>query len=395
MKYVILFWAIAISAIAQSQDSLSFCATEYDPTALEPYQVNFQPAANRTVGWKTIPTVIHIVYHDSVANSYFSEEYVDSAMTSVNEYFSEAYIQFDYSINYKNLEDYSWAESAINGGSICFPMYGTHNTILADDIQWDRNEYCNIYIIPNICQYVLGWSYITNIPHNKRDGVWVSHKAFGFGDWLPSRNNQNMCLVHELGHYCGLLHVFQGANSCLDDYELHDGESGYEYGDLVPDTPPITPSWRCDDDACNWLYYPEYPPLWNSARSWADYTHNNHMDYYADSCRQTFTPKQVERMHTMLEFQRASLFGGEPFCFGDLDNDKIVGIKDFLLITSTYGTNSLLGDLDNNGIVGSNDVMLFLMYFNTSCIDPEAAFYHPSHRPENVSELLKFLESVK
>ena len=367
MKHILTLWAIAIASIAQSQyDS---CATIYSPSDIEPYHLNFRLSQDRTFGWKTIPTVIHIIYHDSVPNSYFTESYVDSAMASVNEYFAEAYIQFDYSINYKDLGDYEWAESAINGGNICFPTYGTHNTILANDIQWDRNQYCNIYIIPNICQYVLGWSYITNYITNKRDGVWVSHEAFGFGDWLPSRNNQNMCLVHELGHYCGLLHVFQGASSCLDDAELHDGESGYQYGDLVPDTPPITPSWNCNDDACNWFYYPDYPPNWNSARSWADYTHNNHMDYYPDSCRQMFTPGQIERMHLKLEFQRAGLFGGDVFCLGDVTGDGIVGIMDVLAVITNYGEHSLEGDIDNNGFVNSSDLQWVLNRYGVNCND--------------------------
>ena len=386
MKYIFTLWAIAIASIAQSQ--YDFCATNYNPSDVEPYQFNFQLAQDRTIGWKTIPTVVHIVYHDSVPNSYFTEGYVDSAMASVNEYFAEALIQFDYSIDYKDLGDYIWGDAA-SDRSICFPTYGTHNTILANDIAWDRNQYCNIYIIPNMCNYVLGWSYVTNYITNKRDGVWVSHEAFGFGDWLPSRNNQNMCLVHELGHYCGLLHVFQGADSCLDDAELHDGESGYEYGDLVPDTPPIVPSWHCNDEACNWFYYPDYPPNWNSARSWADYTHNNHMDYYPDSCRQTFTPGQVERMHTKLEFQRAGLFGGDVFCLGDVTGDGIVGILDILMVVSHYGEHSSEGDIDNNGIVSLSDLNWVLNRYGINCNDGDAYWIDVSGEGNGRDEVRK------
>lgn len=372
MRHILTLWVIAIASIAQSQD-LNFCATEYDSSAVEPYQINYRLTPNRTLGWKTIPTVVHIVYHDSVPNSWFSEGYVDTAMAAVNENFAEAYIQFDVlDIDYTNLADYGWGEYTFGNGHICFPTYGSHNTILSNDISWEEDNYCNVYVIPNMCNGILGWSYVTNYISNARDGVWVSHEAFGFGDWLPERNNGNKVLVHELGHYCGLHHVFQGVYNCLEDAELHDGESGYTHGDLVPDTPPIEPSWYCDDNACSWFYWPDYPPNWNSARSWADYTHNNHMDYYADSCRQMFTPGQIERMHLKLEFERAGLFGGDTFCFCDLDGDGIIGIKDLLIVAANYGTNSLEGDIDNNGFVGSSDFVWVLSRYGVDCNDGNA-----------------------
>ena len=392
-KLLVGLISIVLFITAQSQIE-NFCGTEYDPTALEPYQVNFTKSNNRTVDWKTIPTVVHIVYNDSIPNSWFSEGYVDTAMTAVNYYFEQALIQFDVQdIDYTNILDYGWGELTEYG--LCFPDYGTQNTLLANDISWEEDNYCNIYIIPNMCYSVLGWSYVTNYVQNARDGVWISHEAFGFGDWLPERNNQNMVLVHELGHYCGLHHVFNGVSSCLEDADLHDGESGYTYGDLVPDTPPIKPSWYCDDHACQWWYYPDAPPNWNSARSWAEYEHNNHMDYYPDSCRQVFTEGQIERMHMKLEFERAGLFGGDPFCFGDINGDGIVGVLDLLEIVAHFGEHSLIGDISNDGIVNTQDLNFLLSRFGTICNDE--VNYSPQEKapkPENVREFLKLLEKL-
>ena len=395
LKFLITL-SIALCSIVTHAQYESFCATSYDPLAIEPHQVNFKLPASRTVGWKTIPTVVHIVYHDSIENSYFSEGYVDTAMASVNYYFEEAFIQFDVlDIDYTNLGDYGWGEAAVSG-QVCFPTYGTQNTILANDISWEEDYYCNIYIIPNMCEYVLGWSYITNYINNARDGVWVSHNAFGFGDWLPARNNANMCLVHELGHYCGLHHVFQDTYNCLDDADLHDGESGYVYGDLVPDTPPITPSWECNDEACHWWYYPEGLPNWNQSRSWSDYEHNNHMDYYADSCRQVFTSGQVERMHLKLEFQRAGLFGGDPFCFCDLNGDGIIGVLDLLEVTAHYGEHINSADIDNDGIVGASDLSWILTRYGVNCNDgnPNWVTTEEGGDRKKVRTLLQTLEKL-
>ena len=391
MKYLFTALAIAVSLMAQGQ---SYCGTEYDPSAIEPHHVNFRRSNNRTVDWKTIPTVVHIVYNDSIPNSWFSEGYVDTAIAAVNYYFEQAYIQFDLQdIDYTNILDYGWGELTTQG--LCFPDYGTQNTLLANDISWEEDNYCNIYIIPNMCYPVLGWSYVTNYLTNSRDGVWVSHEAFGFGDWLPERNNQNMVLVHELGHYCGLHHVFNGVSSCLQDADLHDGESGYIYGDLVPDTPPIKPSWYCNDNACQWWYYPDAPPNWNSTRSWAEYEHNNHMDYYPDSCRQVFTEGQIERMHLKLEFERAGLFGGEAFCIGDLNGDGMVGVLDLLVVISHFGENTLEGDLDNNGYVNYTDLNMVLARFGVDCNDGEAEW--TPEKPEgkkDIQLLLNYLDKL-
>jgi hypothetical protein len=106
-----------------------------------------------------------------------------------------------------------------------------------------------------------------------------------------------------------------------------------------------------------------------------------------------FTEGQIERMHTMLEFQRASLFGGEPFCFGDLTGDGVVGILDLLEIIQHYGEHSNEGDLDNNGIVNNQDIQLLLIRWNTDCNDGNVSWSkEPSTEHRSVQELLRMLE---
>jgi hypothetical protein len=380
-----LFSAFALTSIAQD-----FCGTEHDPKSIQPYMYGF--AKNRSFGSKEIDCVVHIVYTDSLPYSYFDEAYVENAIDLLNDDFFVTNISFNLvDITYTDLTDYSWHDSFVHG-NVCFPTYGNQNTQLANDIRgnaWDLDSYMNIYVVPDMCTGILGWSYITNYVYNKRDGVWINAKAFGVGaDHLPSRNNENKVLTHEVGHYCGLLHVFQGTTYCGQNADQND-EFWYMYGDLVADTPPIDPSWTCGAGAC--------PPSWNSTRPWADYEHNNHMDYYPDSCRQIFTEGQIERMHTMLEFQRASLFGGEQFCFGDLTGDGVVGILDLMEVIQFYGQHSNEGDLDNNGIVNNLDVQLLLIRWGTECNDPDAAQYVPTSPPSsvNISQLLDWLSLHK
>lgn len=380
MKHLIMIWAIAISFIAHSQD---FCGTEYNPNSIQPYMYGF--TKNRSFESKEIDCVFHIVYTDSIPYSYFDESYVENAIELLNDDFFVANISFNLSgITYTDLTEYAWHDPFVYG-NVCFPTYGSQNTQLANDISWDLDSYMNIYVIPEMCSGILGWSYVTNYSHNKRDGVWVNANAFGVGaEHLTLRNNENKVLTHEVGHYCGLLHVFQGVEYCGQNADQND-EFWYMYGDLVADTPPIDPSWTCGAGAC--------PTSWNSSRPWAEYEHNNHMDYYPDSCRQIFTSGQIERMHNMLDLQRSSLFGGEPFCFGDLTGDGIVGTLDLLEVIQYYGEHSVEGDLDNNGIVNSTDLQLLLIVWGTDCNDPESAFFSvkPSVPSFDISQLLNWL----
>lgn len=84
--------------------------------------------------------------------------------------------------------------------------------------------------------------------------------------------------LHEVGHWMGLYHTFDGGCSATGDY--------------VDDTPAIAKaSWKCHDiDSCPSLPGRDDP--------------SNHMDYVADSCKRNFTPGQYERMRAQWNMYR-------------------------------------------------------------------------------------------
>ncbi|OHW96414.1 metalloprotease [Colletotrichum incanum] len=107
------------------------------------------------------------------------------------------------------------------------------------------------------------------------DGCHVGAVTMPGGPGTPMEATDNLgkTATHEVGHWFGLFHVFEG-DSC-------DGD-----GDLIDDTPMMaTASTGCEvgQDTC-----PDQPGL--------DPIHN-YMDYSSKPCQFEFTPQQEERMY--------------------------------------------------------------------------------------------------
>jgi hypothetical protein len=108
-----------------------------------------------------------------------------------------------------------------------------------------------------------------------KDGCNILAKTMPGGSLV--HYNRGGTAVHEIGHWNGLLHTFEG-ESCSPDNK----------GDYIADTPQQSkPTDGCpaQKDSC-----PDLPGL--------DAIHN-FMDYSSDECYESFTPDQVKRMRSM------------------------------------------------------------------------------------------------
>lgn len=118
---------------------------------------------------------------------------------------------------------------------------------------------------------VLGWA---TAPHQARksthlDGVVIHEQSLPHGRFRGY--NRGDTAVHEVGHWLGLFHTFEG------------GCEGP--GDMVDDTPSQSEaSSACDEAKDSCLAQPGLDPV------------HNFMDYSVDDCMNSFTPGQVARM---------------------------------------------------------------------------------------------------
>lgn len=348
-------------------DSTEFfdCSAFYNPT-LEPSQIPYQELTinGQPPYWyqKTVPTVVHVLYSDSIPDSYVPYDNIVEAIDNLNNQFEGTDFSFELlSVDHTEVLEYPWGQLFVDE-DICFYNNIVQMDDYANDVNWNTNEYMNIYVVPKLCRTLLGFSWVHFNPYSDVYGVWVHQRGFGLtGDYLDYPFTENKTLSHEVGHYLGLHHVFFGVTYCGQSNSSDGVPCEYD-GDMVCDTPPTKVNYSCVNPICP-------PALYG-------YTPNNHMDYYVDSCRTAFTDGQINRMHMMTDYHHADMFDqGEPYCNGDLDGNGYVGSWDLLLFLQCYNGNDgniydaecIYADLDNNGVLTTGDLNLMLSYYDYDC----------------------------
>ncbi|WP_026754139.1 M43 family zinc metalloprotease [Sediminibacter sp. Hel_I_10] len=185
----------------------------------------------------------------------------------------------------------------------CNPTNGIHRVLrsslpngggdIDSDIKpatiWDSSKYINMWVL-QLGGGLLGYAQFPG-GDPMTDGVVMGYQYFGSNDAagvnIGGVYNLGRTTTHELGHYLGLLHTFQGGCG--------------PQGDLVADTPfEAGPNYGCPS------VIPDTCPA-----ATGDDPIENYMDYSDDACMNIFTNGQNSRIQAVLSTSRSGLVSSD------------------------------------------------------------------------------------
>jgi Pregnancy-associated plasma protein-A/Secretion system C-terminal sorting domain len=179
-----------------------------------------------------------------------------------------------------NIANFGEQYENTNKRKVCYTAYGGDNA-------WRPDRYLNIWVCAFPDGGILGYStpiakVLTTNPGE--DGCVINYQAFGVSLNNFVGRNKGRTLVHEVGHYFNLLHIFGFDTTCNDDDEVDD-----------------TPRQGGRNNFC-----PSFPAAQSCPGNGGD-MFMNYMDYPYDECVLMFTRGQKARMWATLDGYRNGL----------------------------------------------------------------------------------------
>ena len=183
--------------------------------------------------------------------------------------------------------------------------------------QFDPSSYINIWIVNKIDgvdgngggAYTAGYSSLPE-QNPKTDGIVILAKEVRSS--TPISASTSRTLIHEMGHYLGLYHTFEGDGSLANPFVANQCPSNANCavnGDKICDTEPLylpnngtAITFSCTVPASNPCTMAPFV-----ANSGSCTVLNNYMGYAFNSCQRMFTDGQKTRMRAVINTPRAGL----------------------------------------------------------------------------------------
>ncbi len=313
----------------------------------------------------TIPVVVYVVHSGQTlgVGANISDAQVQTQLTAMNTYFSGSGLNFCLATQAGSQSLLQAAGNIPTATSTTPGIVHVNNSSIASHQTTPtsqqaltsgtsgygsvtQNRFLRIWVVESINGINSGIAGYSNLPNTSYDldGVVINYRYFGDNASSATYNlnpnyQQGKVLVHEVGHYLGLRHTFEGG--CHDT----SGLNGQTLGDQVADTPPVNAAnFGCPTgvDSCIEAVNNQPDDI------------SNYMDYTYDACKNHFTLGQRNRMLYHLINYRSGLY--------DVDNLIFTGVCG----SSNLVSSSFTGSLSNTGnsyiyniCAGSTSTMYF------------------------------------
>ncbi|MEC8559958.1 MAG: M43 family zinc metalloprotease, partial [Planctomycetota bacterium] len=208
-------------------------------------------------------------------------------------------------------------------------------TTYMENLEWDTDRYINVYTMDvyTNTNFLVGYATMPWYTYHK---VVVDWRAYGRDGPVPPLD-QGRILTHEIGHYLGLFHTFEGGCGNSDCYGS---------GDFICDTNPQ----QYPDQECS---------LGTSSCGSVDPI-QNYMGYSPDLCKNNFTPEQILRMRYALVHYRPLLYSIDTDCPADLDGNGAVDGADLAIVLGAWGSSDATADVIGDPLVDGADLAAIL-----------------------------------
>jgi hypothetical protein len=262
-------------AAARDENGIRRCATPHPSlerreaveAEVDAFMAGFAPGSSKVTGG-TIPVYWHIITNTSGQGAPTSSQ-INQQISVLNAAYASTGWQFSL-VSTNTTANNSWY--TCTGGTCETQMKNALRQGSADDL----NIYSN-----NMGSGLLGWATFPSdyASNPKMDGVVILYSSLPGGSAAPY--NLGDTATHEIGHWMGLYHTFQGG--CAKQSTR---------GDMVADTPAEQSAAFGCPTGRNTCSSPGNDPI------------TNFMDYTDDSCMNNFTPGQDARMDSLFTTYR-------------------------------------------------------------------------------------------
>ena len=248
--------------------------------------------ARRPMSIITLPVVVHIIHNNGPEN--ISDARVLTAIQHLNEAFANSrYYNPSDGVN-TNIQ-FCLAQRDPYGNSTIGitrdvstytnmngPDYYSDDQRVKNINRWNPNCYINIWLVNSIPGAVAGYAYLPSAHGNLVDGIIIEASFFG------NSYAEDVVSIHEMGHYLGLYHTFEGG--CANADCLIDGD---KVGDTPPDNSTAYTSCNIPVNSCTTDAQSGFATDQNDLTS-------DYMDYGNWNCMSVFTQGQADRMNWMI-----------------------------------------------------------------------------------------------